>query len=219
MHKEQGLLSLLKMPVAANDHGFVLVMALVMLVILSIMSAAAMTVRNTEQQVIVNLEVMQNNFYAVEAVTLEGTMALENLADATLLNLDATTLSWLKPNDPKDVTPDINLTLSSAWDQGSASIKPVDTVLDSGTTKITPQGYNDTNTSTGDRIWYAALQGNLATQEDYYDLCPDEAVSDEDKVVKCYSVYGMYDVKSGAGKSYHGRRMLMVGYKKTIYKE
>ena len=184
MHKEQGLLSLLKMPVAANDHGFVLVMALVMLVILSIMSAAAMTVRNTEQQVIVNLEVMQNNFYAVEAVTLEGTMALENLADATLLNLDATTLSWLKPNDPKDVTPDINLTISSAWDQGSAVIKPVDTVLDSGTTKITPQGYNDTNASTGDRIWYAALQGNLSTNENYYDLCPGEAIQDEYKVVK-----------------------------------
>lgn len=191
-------------PVAANEQGFVLVLALVMLVILSIMGTAAMTVRNTEVAVVANTEVMQNNFYALEAVTLEGTTALENTADGVLLNLDAAPLSWLKPNDP-DSPPVIDLSKSSIWGNGNSQ----ETAL----AKIKPAGYP----AATDRIRFAAVQGNMNSDDDAYDLCKGSDRSSGDKFEKCYSVYGMYDVKSGAGKAYSGRRMLMVGYKKTVY--
>ena len=112
-------------PAADDEQGFILVLALGMLVVLSIMGTAAMTVRNTEVAIVANAEVMQNTFYALEAVTLEGTTELENTADSTLLNLDTAPLAWLKPNDP-DMPPLIYLSKSSTW--SGALITPMDKI-------------------------------------------------------------------------------------------
>jgi Tfp pilus assembly protein PilX len=208
-HREQCLSN--QPPLAANEQGFILVMALVMLVILSIMGTAAMTVRNTEVAVVANAEVMQNNFYALEAVTLEGTTALENTADGILLNVATAPLPWLKPNDPA-TPPVIDLSTSSAWLNRSKDTE-LFTEVKIEKSKIYRPGY----TTAGNRIQYAAVQGSLASDATDYDLCKGSDRSDGTKLEKCYSVYGMYDVKSGVGKTYSGRRMLMVGYKKTVY--
>lgn len=195
----------------ANEQGFIMVMALMMLVVLSLMATAAMTVRNTELAIVRNTEIVLSNFFGVEAVTLEGATVLENLPDATLRNETAFP-AWLKPNDP-DVLPVIDLGISSQWST-AGGIDPQETVFKGGDRSITPSGYKDSGAN--DNIWYAAVQGNLAADADQYDICRGSDLSDPTKVEKCYSVYGMYDVKSGAGKAYPGRRMMMVGYKKTV---
>lgn len=197
-------------PAADDEQGFILVLALGMLVVLSIMGTAAMTVRNTEVAIVANAEVMQNTFYALEAVTLEGTTEIENTADSTLFNLDTAPLAWLKPNDP-DAPPLIYLSKSSTW-SGGGQIFPKET----GLASIKPPGYT-TAGADPDRIRYAAVQGNLHSDENEYDTCAGSQLNKGSKREKCYSVYGMYDVKSGAGKAYSGRRMLLVGYKKTVY--
>jgi len=206
-------------PAADDEQGFILVLALGMLVVLSIMGTAAMTVRNTEVAIVANAEVMQNTFYALEAVTLEGTTEIENIKpDSILINLGDPTkppppspkYDWLKPNDP-DLPPLIYISKSSTW-SGGGQISPKET----GLASIKPPGYT-TAGADPDRIRYAAVQGNLHSDENEYDACAGSDLSDETKRVKCYSVYGMYDVKSGAGKAYSGRRMLLVGYKKTVY--
>lgn len=207
---------------ANNEQGFILVMALLMLVVLSLMGTAAMTVRNTEVSIATNAEIIQHNFYALEAVTLEGTAMLEETDDNTLLNIDTAPLAWLKPNDP-DVPPLIDLGESSTW--ASPQITPRNTSLTTAKFpepadpsnpnrfSIVPPGY----ASPPDHIQYAAVQGNLHADANEYDLCAGSDVSDPTKREKCYSVFGMYEVRSGAGKAYSGRRMLMVGYKKTVY--
>ncbi len=210
---------------ANNEQGFVLVMALMILVVLSIMGTAAMTVRNTEVMIATNTEIIQHNFYALEAVTLEGTAVIEETDDATLLNYNnpawviPADLTWLQRNDP-DLPPVIDLSESGTW--SGPQISPQVTSLDlpepadptdPNRFSIVPPGY----ANPPDRIQYAAVQGNLNSDNNEYDICAGSDLSDITKQEKCYSVFGMYDVNSGGGKAYSGRRMLMVGYKKTVY--
>lgn len=212
---------------ANNEQGFVLVMALMILVVLSIMGTAAMTVRNTEVMIATNAEIIQHNFYALEAVTLEGTAVIEETDDDTLLNYNNPTwaipadLTWLQRNDPGPPLL-IDLTKSGTW--SGSLISPQGTSINKAKFpepadpknpdrfSIEPPGFNPP-----DRIQYAAVQGNLNSDNNEYDICAGSDLSDATKQEKCYSVFGMYDVNSGAGKAYSGRRMLMVGYKKTVY--
>lgn len=205
-------------PVAGDEQGFVLVLALFILVILSIMGGAAMTLRNTEMAIATNTEVMKTNFYALEAVTLEGVTEIENAVDEDLRDdpkklVSAAKYPWLRSNDPDD-PPVIDLSQNNQWDRLTAPIRPQETSLN-----IKPANYAPDNTANGDRIWYAGVEGNLASDSMSYDICAGSDLSDPTKVEKCYSVHGMYDVKSGAGKAYAGKRMLMVGYKKIVYEE
>lgn len=187
-----------------DEGGFVLVAALMIMIILTLMGVASMGIRNTEQSVAKNSEVYQSNFYSVESATLEGVATIAALDDA-ILNDSTSFPAWLRPD-----VPSINLRQSAQWP--SATIIPAGTSLNAtnhgGATNITPPGYAPDGTSTGDRIWYAAT-----------DLgpCGGGSLTDPTKVEKCYNVYGMYDVKSGAGKSYHGKMMLSIGYKRVVY--
>ncbi len=198
---------------ARNQQGFILIFALMVLVVLSLMGGAAMTVRNTEQQLIGNTEIVENNFYAAETVTLEGATSVENMADSILLKV-ASFPTWLQPDDD-DATLREVLTDPGQWP--NAKITPKETSFTAGDRKITPIGYASDGAATGDRLWYAAVQGNLRSDTNSYDVCSGSDLSEQTKVEKCYTVYGMYDVKSGKGKAYSGRKLLMVGYKKTLY--
>jgi hypothetical protein len=197
---------------ARKEQGFILVFALMVLVVLSLMGGAAMMVRNTEQQLVGNSEIVENNFYAAETVTIEGATNIENMADSILLKV-ASFPTWLQPDEDKTIRE--LLADSSQWP--NAKITPQGTSFTAGDRKITPIGYAPNGASTGDRLWYAAVQGNLRSDDNSYDICSGSDLSDETKVEKCYTVYGMYDVKSGKGKAYSGRKLLMVGYKKTLY--
>jgi len=187
-----------------DESGFVLVTALMIMVILTLMGVASMTIRNTEQSIAKNSEVFQFNFYSVEASTLEGAATIAGMSD-TILSDSTAFPGWLKNDGPA-----IDLRQSAQWP--SAAIIPAGTSLNAvnygGATNITPPGYASDGTAAGDRIWYAAT-----------DLgpCGGGSLTDPTKVEKCYDVYGMYDVKSGAGKSYHGKMMLSVGYKRVVY--
>lgn len=183
----------------AEESGVVLVTALMFMVILLLMGVASMSIRNTEQSVTLNAEVFQNNFYVTEAVTLEGVTEIAGTPDLTLQDA-ASFPSWLRPEDPTT----INLELSAQW---PGIVVPANTSLDSGVTNITPPGYATDTTVAGDRIWYAAVDLGAC----------GGSVTDPTKVEKCYDVYGMYDVKPGAGKSYHGKMMLSVVYKRVVY--
>jgi len=198
---------------ARKEQGFILVFALMVLVVLSLMGGAAMMVRNTEQQLVGNTEIVENNFYTAETVTIEGATSIENMDDSILLK-PASFPTWLQPDDD-DATLRTLLTDSSQWP--NAKITPKGTSFTTGDRKITPIGYAPDGAATGDRLWYAGVQGNLRSDKNSYDQCSGSDLSEQTKVEKCYTVYGMYDVKSGKGKAYSGRKLLMVGYKKMLY--
>jgi len=183
-----------------NQEGFVLVTALLILVVLSIMGTASMMLRNTEQKITSNVEVFQHNFYVLETTALEGITTLEGLSDTVLTNAPSFP-SWLKQESPS-----IDLRQSSQWPSGA--ILPANTSLTTPPVNITPPGYASNGTASGDRIWYAAVDKGP---------CPFADLSDPDKIEECYDVYSMYDVKSGPGKAYHGKAMLLIGYKKVLY--
>ena len=184
-----------------QENGVVLVVTLMIMVVLTIMGAAAITIRNTEQSITLNSEVFQNNFYTAEAVVLEGAAEIENLTDAVLWD-DSAFPGWLKlQQDP----PVIDLRQSSQWP--SALIIPAETAFNSGVTDMTPPGYASDGTVNGDRIWYAAMDTGICGGD----------LTDPTKRENCYEIYGMYDIKQGTGKTYHGKKMLKVGYKKVIY--
>lgn len=191
----------------SDDGGYILITALLFMVILTIMGTASVGIRNTEQQITKNSEIFQHNFYTLEAVTLEGASAIENLSDTILLD-SANFPSWLKVEDAST----IDLTLNSHWPSGF--IVPSETSLDTNPTNITPPGYASDGTTNGDRVWYSAVE-TINVNGDA--LCEGGSVSDPTKMAKCYDVYGMYDINSGAGKTYTGKGMMQVGYQKNVY--
>ncbi len=201
------------MPTALNQTGAVLVVALMMLVILSIMGGFALTISSIERRVTNNSEVFQHNFYAAEAVTLEAATTIfeENDDDLNPPSGAPPAYNWLKLDDPA-----IDLTQSSQWP--SALIAPEETTLTEGLSPfadITPPGYASDTTSAGDRIWYAAIDNGTcgAWTGSGGSLTGGPGAPQE----RCYDVYGMYDVKRGAGKTYNGRMMMTIGYKKVLY--
>ncbi len=191
--------------VAGNNEGVVLVTALLFMVVLTLMGLAAMSVRNTEVSISTNNEVFQHNFYAAEAVTLEGSASLENLTDV-VLNDPISYPLWLRLENPG-----IDLEFSNQWPSGL--ITPRNTTLTSAAINITPTGYNTNGTSAGDRIWHAAIDLGVAPGSS---VTYGSGSGGATKVERLFDVYGMYDVKPGAGKTYHGKMMLVVGYKKQV---
>lgn len=189
----------------SNEDGVVLVTALLILVVLTLMGVAAMSIRNTERSITMNNEVSQHNFYVAEAVTLEGASAVEQLPDTVLSDPAAYPL-WLKVEDPA-----INLELSSQWPSGL--IAPRNTTLTGPASNIVPNGYNSDGTAAGDRIWTAVIDGGVAAGSS---VTYSSGAGGTTKQERIFDVYGMYDVKPGAGKSYHGKKMMVVGYKKQI---
>lgn len=192
----------------SNDQGFVLVMGLMFLVVLSIMAAAAMIGRNIEQQIVTNSEVSDHNFYVAEAVAIEGVVNVHHGDDITLNNPGVPPFLWLQPEAAS-----ADLGLSANWPNGP--LVPAKTALTGAFTDVRPAGYADNNTATGDRIWYAGLDRNCGST--YTHTSIKETTTGVDEVGKCYELFGMYDVKAGAGKAYHGRRMVSMGYNKTLY--
>lgn len=192
-----------------EEQGVVLVTALLFMVVLTIMGTASMLIRNTEQQITRNSEIFQHNFYTLEAVTLEGATAIDNTPD-TVLSTPASYPGWLRVEDPANAA--LNLMTNVNWPSGS--ITPLNTNLNTSPTDIRPTGYASDGTVNGDRIWYSALD-TLDVNGDA--RCDGSSLTDPTKVEKCYEVYGMYDMKQGAGKAYTGKMMLQVGYKKVVY--
>ncbi|MCP3892117.1 MAG: hypothetical protein GY702_25085 [Desulfobulbaceae bacterium] len=183
-----------------NEKGAVLVTAMLIMVVLTIIGSAAISVRNTETRIAKNSQIFLSNFYSVEAVALEGATAISDLDDATLLDSTAYP-GWLKLEQGG-----LDLTQSAQWPSGL--IIPTNTSLNAGATNITPGGYATDGTTAGDRVWYASTD---------LGQCSNSSLTDPTRRENCYDVYGMYDVKSGVGKSYHGRMMLLVGYKRVVY--
>ena len=190
----------MKKTIFNNEQGAVLVVSLMMLVILSIMGAFAMTISMIEQQVTLNSEVFQHNFYSVEGATLEAAAVIDQTDDSILLNSGAFP-AWLKAQNTA-----INLRFSNQWP--SAFIAPADTNLNITPTNITPPGYAPDGTAGGDRIWNAAIDNGI---------CAGASPTDPTKEEHCYDVYGMYEIKRAAGKAYTGRMLMTVGYKKVLY--
>lgn len=188
-----------------NQNGMVLVTALLMLVVLTIMGVGAVTIRNTERSIAANSEIFQHNFYTVEAVALEGVAQIQQLSDA-VLNSVSSYPNWLVPENPA-----IDLEDSSQWPSGL--VIPRNTTLTGAATNITPPGYASDGTSAGDRIWTAAIDTGLASGSSVTYGSGSGGTTTQERM---FDVYGMYDVKPGAGKSYHGRMMLVVGYKKQV---
>lgn len=208
-----------------NEQGFILILALLMMLTLSLTGAAAMMMRNTEQFIVTNTEISQNNFYAAEAVTMEAIVALKILADdddkkEVLLIPDEehTDYRWLAVIDPAEEDwPPFDLSDTTLWYQGNPDIRPRETELDEEDNGIMPKGYASNGTTDGDRIWYAVMRGTVNSDFNDRDNCGGSELSDPSKVEKCFTVFGMYDVKPGQGKAYPGQRMLMVGYRHMVY--
>lgn len=191
-----------------NDQGFVMVMGLMFLVVLSIMATAAMIGRNTEQQIVTNSEVSDHNFYVTEAVAIEGLVNVHEAPDTDLQSPGIPPYLWLQPS-----VASADLALSANWPNGP--LVPQATTLTGPFTNVLPAGYADNGTATGDRIWYAGVDRDCGSTYAHNSI--KETTSGVDEIGKCYELFGMYDVKAGAGKAYHGRRMVSMGYNKTLY--
>lgn len=185
-----------------KNDGAVLVTALLMMVVLSIMSSFAMTVSMLEQKVALNSEVFQHNFYAAEAVMLEGAAALFLISDEDLLNDNFP--AWLAEQDSNNPIP---LNLSAQWTTSNPDITPQPTSNTIAPVDLTPIGYTEDGSAAEDRLWYAALSTGAC----------DGANLAGGEVNNCYEVYGLYDVKRVSGRSYAGRKMMMVKIGRTLY--
>ena len=184
----------------SNDSGMILIISLLLLVVLSIMSVAAIFMSNNEQSIAANHEVIQNNFYALEAVCVEAAMVIDSLPDDDLNGTNV--LTWVKKdyidhlNNP---IADLDLSLNVNWP--SAQITPQNTSFNSGTTDVVPPGSGGT-----DRIQYAAIDIGFA---------PGTSMTSGVEVTHAYALYAMYDV-SGTGKAYPGRMLMSMGHKRKV---
>ena len=189
----------------ANERGAALVTALLVMVILTIMGTVAMTIRNTEQSIVVNSEVFQHNFYTLEAVTFEGAHLLDNLGEtpypSVLLDPSAFP-AWLKEDPTKD--PALEMFKQVNWPSGQ--ITPATTSFDGSGQTVNTNFLQGLRLPLGaDRIQYAAIDRGVCKGGS---LSPPPGRPQE----RCYDVYGMYDVKRGAGKAYSGHQMLQIGF-------
>jgi hypothetical protein len=93
-----------------NEHGSVMVLALIILVLLTLMGISATTTSTIEVEIAGNERAYKQNFYQSEAAAMVAARQLEN-TNATLLG-DISTISWIKTDtvDPNN----LNLT-SNIW--------------------------------------------------------------------------------------------------------
>lgn len=204
-----------------GEQGMVLVIALMIMVILSLLASFATTVSNTERLIATNDEIFINNFYAAEAVCIEAGANLEAIPN-TNLQTSATwgtgnTYPWLESaKSPADPNPDIadpdgngadpgtNLAYQNRWPYAAApSVTPANTALNAAPNDIVPPG-----SAPPDRIQYAAQDLGVAA---------GGSVTVGQPQTHAYALYGMYDVNRGAGKTYHGKLIVSMGYKKIVY--
>ena len=190
----------------ANEQGMVLVIALMIMVILSLLASFATTVSNTERFIASNDEIYLHNFYTAEAVCVEAGANIEampnsNLKDSTTWG-SGNTYPWLEsampgsPDPDGDGAPGTDLTRQANWPMaGAPQVIPATTTLPN----IIPAG-----SIAPDRIQYAVQKVD------------QQLVPIGDPQPHIYTLYGMYDVNRGAGKSYHGKLLIAMGYKKLI---
>ena len=205
--KKTAWLKSIQTPVG-NDQGMVLVIALMVMVILSLLAAFATTMSNTERMIAANDEVYTHNFYGAEAVCVEAGANLEAIPNGNLKTTTTwgagKTYPWLESAMPADPDPDgdgqpgTDLELQANWPMaGAPQVIPATTALPN----ITPPG-----SAPPDRIQYAAqkigVSGTLIMGQ------PQTSV---------FALYGMYDVNRGVGKSYTGKVLIAMGFKKLVY--
>ena len=183
----------------SNESGMVLVTTMLIMVILLIIGTVSVVIRNTEQRIVRNTEIFQNNFYALEGTTLEGVAHIANTDDSVLSSGGTSYPTWLKIYDPATM----DLRDNTQWPSGV--IQPEETGLDSGVSDITPPGYTDDTFNNGNRIGFSSVDKGIC----------GGSLTDPTKQERCYDVYGMYDVDKDSG--YSGKMMMLVGYKKVIY--
>ena len=185
----------------SDERGMILIISLLLLVVLSLMSVAAVYMSNSEQTIAANNEVIQNNFYALEAVCVEAAMAIEDLDDDDLNGTNVQT--WVK-NDYIDHLSNpiaaLDMSLNTNWP--SAQVTPRNTRLNSGTTDIVPAG-----SVAPDRIQYAVIDTGFAA---------GSSMTSGSEVVHAYALYAMYDVRFGAGKAFPGRMIMSMGHKRKV---
>lgn len=193
-----------------DEQGMVLVIALMIMVILSLLASFATTVSMTERQIAKNDEIFGHNFYAAEAVCVEAGATLETIPNTNLLTTTTwgtgNTYPWLEPakaSDPDpdgDGTPGTDLELQANWPMAVLpQIIPANTAL----ANITPPG-----SAAPDRIRYAAQDLGIAA---------GGSITVGSPQTHAYALFGMYDVNRGVGKSYHGKLLVGMGYRKIVY--
>jgi hypothetical protein len=195
-----------------SEQGAVLVVALLMLVILSIMGAFAMTISMIEQRVTLNSEVFQHNLYTVEATTLEAAARIDDGDDTDLLNAGSPPFGWIIPQNPNALI--VDLSQSGNWPHPSY---PLNETNLPAPMDLKPQGYNFTNTVADDKIMYGATDRLTSAGEPNCPAGSAGSVTYGSPQEHCYDVYGIYDIKRGNGKAYSGRMMMKIGYKKVLY--
>ncbi len=186
----------------SNDRGMILIISLLLLVVLSIMSVAAIFMSSNEQSIAANHEVIQNNFYALEAVCVEAAMVIDSLPDNQLNGLGGALPTWVRTDYLDHLNnPGVGLDLSLNANWPSAQITPVNTSLNSGSTDVVPPGSGGT-----DRIQYAVIDTGFA---------PGSSMTSGVEVTHAYALYAMYDV-NGTGKAYPGRMLMSMGHKRRV---
>jgi len=105
-----------------NEDGFLIVMAIMFLALLTIVGLAANNIGTTEVQIATSELIYQRNFYRAEAAVMEAAELLENLADP-----QATPPAWLK-TEAGGITP---ANLGNAWAGADPGVSPAASTIDS----------------------------------------------------------------------------------------
>ncbi len=105
-----------------NEEGFLILIALMFLVLLTIVGLAASNASKTEVQIVTSELIYQDNFYRTEAAVMEGAELLENLADP-----QTTPPAWLTPV-AGGIT---SANLGTAWAGGNPDVSPAPATIDS----------------------------------------------------------------------------------------
>ena len=226
----------------SSQSGFVLVLALLVMVILSLLGTLSLRIANTEVITAGGTEGSIASFYMLEAVALTGVAHLEhqNVSGEDcleahpqycrvkeLFNVETTDLDWLDELYTGDVTkPVFDLTVLDP------SIKDDDTKLPR-LRKFPDNWYGEGQRSS--RL-PASLQsdsdGNLepigyVDREDGGDDLIRFAVQDngrigaysigsDDSIIKNYKIYGLYYVGADGSRGYPGKFSVEMGYRMEL---
>lgn len=111
--------------IVGNEEGFVLVLSLMILVVLTLLGISANRTSITEVQIAGNENVIKMDFYKAEAAAHEAAQRLENENDANKLKAARTPFVWLSASELDPTTNDEVLLggKDEEWDNKSSDSK------------------------------------------------------------------------------------------------
>lgn len=189
-----------------NESGFVLVLSLIILVIMSLLAVFATNISNIEIQTSTNNEKFQTAFFLGEGVAVEGVGVLNNEAYDKLIshNPYLTGLpytAWLNTHPIYfSGGTGADLTDADSWDVGGVKITSTALTDQMDEGGLRPPGFDTAN----DHLAFAVQDTGVAAGYD----------ESSNPQVRAYFLYGFYDV--GRQSAFPGKNIIELGYRMPL---